>query len=494
MSPIHHHFELRRLAGDDGHHPLLADRRRSASPPRSALFIGDFTADRRRACCDRVARLRPRRRREAVAVRARPGARVDVVAADDRRRRRASGRWPPRSASSWSPRPTPARLAELVGEDATSSVPAPGVPETHPVFAAAAAAGRAGASARSSSPTLGAGAAGGAAADARRHRHRRQDDDHAADRRHAAPPPVSQRSTPATPTSPLVDGARPRRRRVRRRVHAASGWPGRDSSAADAAAWLNLAPDHLNWHAVDGRLRGGQGAHRGASSDPTTSPIGFADDPVVMGHLAAAPGRHLHVRRDRRRLPTSPAATLVGPSGAIAEVAAMTPASARTTSPTRSPHRRWCSRPGSPSRPTSPPRSATFAGAAAPHRARSARSTGSRWFNDSKATTPHAALDGDPRLRPLVLIAGGRNKGLDLSADGGRAASACEAVVAHRRGRRRHRRRRSTACGPVVDGRLDGRGRRAARRELAEPGDVVLLSPAAPASTGTRRRLPGARR
>ena len=28
MSPIHHHFELARLAGDDGHHPLLADRRR----------------------------------------------------------------------------------------------------------------------------------------------------------------------------------------------------------------------------------------------------------------------------------------------------------------------------------------------------------------------------------------------------------------------------------------------------------------------------------
>ena len=58
----------------------------------------------------------------------------------------------------------------------------------------------------------------------------------------------------------------------------------------DAAAWLNLAPDHLNWHAVDGHLRGGQGADV-RQQRPGDVAIGFADDPVVMRHLAAAPGR-----------------------------------------------------------------------------------------------------------------------------------------------------------------------------------------------------------
>lgn len=40
---------------------------------------------------------------------------------------------------------------------------------------------------------------------------------------------------------------------------------------------------------------------------------------------------------------------------------------------------------------------------------------GSRWFNDSKATSPHAALTAIRAFTRLVLIAGGRNKDLDLS-------------------------------------------------------------------------------
>jgi UDP-N-acetylmuramoylalanine--D-glutamate ligase len=38
------------------------------------------------------------------------------------------------------------------------------------------------------------------------------------------------------------------------------------------------------------------------------------------------------------------------------------------------------------------------------------------WFDDSKATTPHAALTALRGFDSVVLIAGGRNKGLDLSA------------------------------------------------------------------------------
>ena len=43
MSPIHHHFELARLAGDDRDHPLLADRRDVCVAAALGLFIGDFT-------------------------------------------------------------------------------------------------------------------------------------------------------------------------------------------------------------------------------------------------------------------------------------------------------------------------------------------------------------------------------------------------------------------------------------------------------------------
>jgi UDP-N-acetylmuramoylalanine--D-glutamate ligase len=40
---------------------------------------------------------------------------------------------------------------------------------------------------------------------------------------------------------------------------------------------------------------------------------------------------------------------------------------------------------------------------------------GCAWYDDSKATSPHAALTAIRAFDQLVLIAGGRNKGLDLS-------------------------------------------------------------------------------
>ncbi len=40
---------------------------------------------------------------------------------------------------------------------------------------------------------------------------------------------------------------------------------------------------------------------------------------------------------------------------------------------------------------------------------------GVRWVDDSKATNPHAAVAAAASFRSVVLIAGGRNKGLDLS-------------------------------------------------------------------------------
>jgi UDP-N-acetylmuramoylalanine--D-glutamate ligase len=44
-----------------------------------------------------------------------------------------------------------------------------------------------------------------------------------------------------------------------------------------------------------------------------------------------------------------------------------------------------------------------------------AESRGVRWFDDSKATSPHAVVTALRGFDSVVLIAGGRNKGLDLA-------------------------------------------------------------------------------
>ncbi|HEX2785900.1 MAG TPA: hypothetical protein VHN36_20165, partial [Ilumatobacteraceae bacterium] len=40
---------------------------------------------------------------------------------------------------------------------------------------------------------------------------------------------------------------------------------------------------------------------------------------------------------------------------------------------------------------------------------------GATWYNDSKATTPHASITAIRGFSNVVLLAGGRNKGLDLA-------------------------------------------------------------------------------
>jgi UDP-N-acetylmuramoylalanine--D-glutamate ligase len=97
------------------------------------------------------------------------------------------------------------------------------------------------------------------------------------------------------------------------------------------------------------------------------------------------------------------------------------------------------------------------------------------FVDDSKATNPHAALAALAGFDSVVLLAGGRNKGLDLGVlrrEAGRiravvaigeAAGEVEAAFAGLRPVRR--------AGSMADAvRLAG--------ELAEPGDTVLLSPA----------------
>ena len=180
---------------------------------------------------------------------------------------------------------------------------------------------------------------------------------------------------------------------------------------ADAAVWLNLAPDHLNWHtsmdsyvAAKARLFDLQHA--------TDTAIGFVDDPVVMSHLERAPGRH-------RTFGTTGAdyhldgTTLMSPHGPITDVSVMrrrlphdiTNALAASALVLES---------GLASTEAIAHALATFTAPA--HRLeRLGGSAGVEWFNDSKATTPHAASTAIRAFDSLVLIAGGSRKGLDLS-------------------------------------------------------------------------------
>ena len=180
---------------------------------------------------------------------------------------------------------------------------------------------------------------------------------------------------------------------------------------ADAAVWLNLAPDHLNWHRsmdsyVDAKFQIWANQRDGDTA------IAYAADEVVMGRLADAPA-------ERRTFGTPDADyrldgdVLVGPMGPIAR---------------RSEMRR------------SLPHDVTNALAAAalvlesglvdvnavatalrdfvgpPHRLEHVGTWDDvAWFNDSKATTPHAAAVAIAAFERIVLIAGGKDKHVDLA-------------------------------------------------------------------------------
>ena len=98
---------------------------------------------------------------------------------------------------------------------------------------------------------------------------------------------------------------------------------------------------------------------------------------------------------------------------------------------------------------------------------------GVTWVDDSKATNPHAALAATAAYPSVVLIAGGRNKGLDLAPLV--AATTVKHVVAL--GEARHDlAAASDDPGRVTEVRsLDEAI--AVAGAMAQPGDTVLLAP-----------------
>ena len=244
-----------------------------------------------------------------------------------------------------------------------------------------------------------------------------------------------------------------------------------DSFRSEASVWLNLAPDHQNWHTSMASYEAAK-ARLWSHRRTTDVAIGFADDAVVMRNLRAAGGITRTFAAGNADYHVADHC-LVGPKGPIAPIACM----AR-----RLPHDITNALAASALVLESHLATAADIRAALetfrhpPHRIEPVATIGGvEWFNDSKATTPHAALTAMRGFRRIVLLAGGRNKGLDmhsLADERGRVKAvvglgeAGEEVVSSFRGHCPTTVAQSMAA--AVD----------AAHGFAESGDVVLLSPA----------------
>jgi UDP-N-acetylmuramoylalanine--D-glutamate ligase len=184
----------------------------------------------------------------------------------------------------------------------------------------------------------------------------------------------------------------------------------------EASVWLNLAPDHQNWHTD-------MASYESAKERiwrylrPSDTAVGCTTDRVVMAALDRVGARRVTFA-GRPELPTGAdyrveGSWLVGPHGPIVAVSEMS---------RRLPHDQ-----------TNALAAAALvleAGLATtddvaralrdfvhpPHRIEPLGTLrGVDWFNDSKATSPHAAMSAIRSFEHIVLLAGGRNKGLDLT-------------------------------------------------------------------------------
>jgi UDP-N-acetylmuramoylalanine--D-glutamate ligase len=243
-----------------------------------------------------------------------------------------------------------------------------------------------------------------------------------------------------------------------------------DSFRCRASAWLNLAPDHLDWHSSMSTYEAAK-ARIWKNVRPTDSAIGFEEDPIVMKHLRGLECRKLTVGSNAADYRIE-SGRLIAPRGPIIDVSDLS----------RSlPHDRINA--------LTATALALEAGLADIDSAAQALSEfrgpkhriefvmegeGVRYFDDSKATTPHAALTAMRGFDSIVLIAGGRNKDLDLSAMADEIGR-LRGVVLIGEAREELARVFHGRCAISMADSMNEAVERAS--EVAEPGDVVLLSP-----------------
>lgn len=248
------------------------------------------------------------------------------------------------------------------------------------------------------------------------------------------------------------------------------------------AAWLNFAPDHLDAHQsldVYERAKASIWSHLTEGSVA----IANADDPVVMAHAAALAGGPARLERfsladrvewsvDHEAGGDPSAAVLSGPDGPLLAVADLTRsqphdvanalAAAAIASAGGADLDAVCGT------------LTSFAGL--PHRLEPVGTAdGVTWYNDSKATVPHATVVAVAGFDSVVLIAGGKNKGLAMDSLAStvppvRAVVATGAATAE--------------IAAVFDSLVPVERAESMEeavdlaRKLARPGDVVVLSPA----------------
>ncbi len=233
-------------------------------------------------------------------------------------------------------------------------------------------------------------------------------------------------------------------------------------------AWLNFAPDHLDVHVSLASYQTAKAALWSRADEHTVSVVN-RDDPVVVAHTPDK-GRVVAYGLSEGDYQVGSGALWAGSEKLVdieeisrvqphelsnqLAAAAVAMAGGAHLEGVRTALREWTG---------------------LPHRmALVAEQRGIRYYNDSKATTPHAVCAAVRSAAPVVLIAGGRNKGLDLGplaeiADGvrsvvaiGEAAAEVEKVFARR-------------CPVVIVESMEEALGQAAG--MARIGDAVLLSP-----------------
>ena len=237
-----------------------------------------------------------------------------------------------------------------------------------------------------------------------------------------------------------------------------------------ASVWLNLAPDHLDWHRSIDSYRAAKAKIWANLLDSDIAVVPEADKSIVKfakdsngrvvsfgkesgdyhalnGVLMSPIGEIMHVSEMARSLPHDVTNALAA--------AALTIESGLAS----------CAQVADALR--------TFVNA--PHRIEFvSECDGVRWFNDSKATSPHASSVALNSFDSIVLIAGGKNKDLDLSEMAAYPQN-MKAVVAIGKAAKEI----AKAFFGVCEVRTATSMREAVSfaNDLARPGDVVLLSP-----------------
>ena len=238
-----------------------------------------------------------------------------------------------------------------------------------------------------------------------------------------------------------------------------------------ASVWLNLAPDHLDWHT-------GMESYTAAKAQMWAH--------TRAGDVAVAPvddAQILHIAHESTARTVTFGAThgdyhaqdgrLNSPHGSIMNIADMKRAMPHDI--TNALAAAAISIESGLVEPSHVARALSEFDNA-PHRIEYVETIdGVKWFNDSKATSPHASAVAIKSFQNIVLIAGGRNKGLDLG-ELAIQTKRVKAVVAIGDDAVEIEKAFDGVCRVVRGGSMQEAVRLA--RTLAVSGDVVLLSPA----------------